>query len=230
MVAAGNERSERQLQSQRVYEALRQMILDWKLPPGTPLSESDLSRQLGGSRTPVRQAIQQLTHEGLVRSMPGRGAFVAEISFRDIVELYEMREVLEAGAARLAARSAQRDTLAALEPEFDGFRKLLNSTNNAAYYDLIQRFDTAILQLCGNQRMIQSLQEIWSQVDRLRHIAATDPNRLGETVDEHLQILRAIVSGDEQKAAECVHEHVRKSAQNVMRNLTDRTSQRYITM
>jgi DNA-binding GntR family transcriptional regulator len=217
-------------QTQRVYETLRQQILDWHLPPGTPLSENDLSRQLGGSRTPVRQAIQQLGHEGLVRIMPGRGAFVAEISLSDIVELFEMRETLEVGAACLACRAEDRESLTALVPEFHAARESINGSDNSEYYALIRRFDQAIVDLCGNRRLAQALEEIWAQVRRLRHIAATDQARLLETVDEHLGILQAIVDGDETKATDRVRRHVRASAQNILKNVTNRSGQRYISV
>jgi GntR family transcriptional regulator, rspAB operon transcriptional repressor len=216
-------------QSQRVYETLRERILDWDLAPGAPLSENDLARQLGGSRTPVRQAIQQLSREGLVRALPGRGAFVAEISLGDIVELFEMREILEAGAAVHAAQASSRDSLKPLEQEFLDSRGAINDNDNSAYYDIIRRFDLEVLSLCGNRRLAQALEEIWAQARRLRHMAATDATRLAETVDEHIGILQAIVAGDEVEAADRVRKHVRTSADNVMKNLTNRTG-RFITM
>ena len=82
-----------------------------ELEPGTPLSEVDLSKRLGSSRTPVRESLHQLSREGLVRLVPGRGAFVAEISMRDIIELFQMREALETHAARLAAQAPNRNDL-----------------------------------------------------------------------------------------------------------------------
>lgn len=224
-----NDAEDTRPQSQRVYETLRQRILDWELAPGAPLSENDLSRQLGGSRTPVRQAIQQLTREGLVRAMPGRGAFVAEISLGDIVELFEMREILEAGAAVQAARAPSRDSLLPLEQEFQDSRAGINDDDNSAYYDVIKRFDREVLVLCGNRRLARALEEIWAQVRRLRHMAASDGTRLAETVDEHIGILQAIVAGDEALAADRVRRHVRASADNVMSNVTQRTG-RFITM
>lgn len=217
-------------QSQRIYEILRKEILEFELPPGAPLSESELARRLGGSRTPVREAIRQLSHEGLAQVQPGRGAFVAEISLRDIVEVFEMREALETAAARLAARSGDRSLLAGFEAEFLEFNRPIGPTNSAAYYELIGRLDDAISKLCGNRRLARALVEVWSQVRRLRHLASSDPARLTETLDEHLEIVRAVLAGDEEKAGECVRGHVRRSAENIFRILTSRASQRFITL
>lgn len=216
-------------QSQRIYEILRREILEFELPPGAPLSESELARRLGGSRTPVREAIRQLSHEGLAQVQPGRGAFVAEISLRDIVELFEMREVLEVGAVRLAARSPERSNLAGFETEFLEFNRPIGPTNSAAYYELIGRLDESILKLCGNRRLNRALVEVWSQVGRLRHLASSDPARLTDTLDEHLEIVRAVLAGDEAAAGECVRTHVRRSAENIFRIVTSRASQRFIT-
>lgn len=220
----------RQPQSQRIYETLRRQILELELPPGAPLSESELARELGGSRTPIREAIRQLSYEGLVRTLPGRGSFVAEISLSDVIELAEMREALETAAARLAARSPERAALASFEKELLSFGKHIDATNSPAYYELISQLDSSILKLCANQRLAQALEEIWSQMRRLRQIASSDPSRLGETVDEHLQIVRAIVSGDETRAGDCVRAHVRRSAENILRRVTSRAGQRYIAL
>lgn len=217
-------------QSQRIYEILRGEILELELLPGAPLSESEIARRLGGSRTPVREAIRQLSHEGLVQVQPGRGAFVAEISLGDIVELFEMREALETAAVRLVARSPERVVLASFEAEFLAVNRPIDATNSAAYYDLISRLDESVLELCGNRRLARALVEVWSQMSRLRHLASSDPSRLTDTVGEHLEIVRTILEGDEAKAGECVRAHVRRSAENVFRRVTNRASQRFITL
>src|SRR5690606_10767984 len=93
------------LQRHQAYEQLKNLILDGELRPGEPMREQQLAERTGTSRTPVREALHELAREGLVRLVPGRGAFVAEISIPDLLELFQLRDVLEPYAARLAARA-----------------------------------------------------------------------------------------------------------------------------
>lgn len=216
--------------ARQVYLALKQEILDWELPPGTPLSENELARRLGSSRTPVREAIQRLTREGLIRTVRGKGSFVTEISLGDVVELFEMREALEVGAACLAARSPARSSLNDLVPRFHDAKSSIDSSKNAGYYELIGQFDAEILRLCGNRRLAAALEEVWAQVRRVRHMAASDAARLLETVDEHLSIIEAVTQGDEALVTERVRAHMRASAENVTKSLTGRSGQRYVTL
>ena len=199
-----------------VYEVLKLQIVEMELEPGTPLSEVELSKQLGGSRTPVREALHQLSREGLVRLVPGRGAFVAEISMRDIFELFQMREALETHAARLASQAADRTALIDLEQEMRKAGALIEAADYRAYYDLTERLDEAIVDLAGNSRLKGALSELWGQIKRARHIAQANSERLAETVVEHVSILEAIASGDEDRSADVVRDHVKNSMRSLI--------------
>jgi DNA-binding GntR family transcriptional regulator len=200
----------------RVYDALKRQIVEMELEPGTPLSEVELSKRLGSSRTPVRESLHQLSREGLVRLVPGRGAFVAEISMRDIVELFQMREALETHAARLAAQASNRAVLVELAEEMRGAHALIEAADYRAYYDLTERIDKAIVALAGNARLRGALSELWDQIKRARHIAQAKPERLGETVSEHLSILAAITSGNEEQSVDVVRAHVKNSMRSLL--------------
>src|SRR5437867_830283 len=89
--------------NQQAYEEIRRRILEGEFQPSSPLSEHQLAATLQLSRTPVREAIKRLEKEGLVRSIPNRGTFIAELSAHDILEIYQIRERLESLAARIAA-------------------------------------------------------------------------------------------------------------------------------
>ena len=101
-----------------VYGALRQAILDRTFDPGEPLTEGDLSRRFGVSRTPVREALAKLERDHLVRVVPKKGAFVRSLSHDEIRDLYQVREELEALAVRLAGAHLQSGELEALEARF----------------------------------------------------------------------------------------------------------------
>lgn len=199
-----------------VYDALKRQIVEMELEPGTPLSEVELSKQLGSSRTPVRESLHQLSREGLVRLVPGRGAFVADISMRDIVELFQMREALETHAARLASQAPDRAVLLDLAQEMREANALIELADYRGYYDLTERLDQAIVALAGNARLKDALAELWNQIKRARHIAQAKPERLAETVSEHVSILEAIVSGDEEQSVDVVRAHVKNSMRSLL--------------
>ena len=199
-----------------VYRALKREIVEMELEPGTPLSEVDLSKRLGSSRTPVRESLHQLSREGLVRLVPGRGAFVAEISMRDIIELFQMREALETHAARLAAQAPDRSEVLGLADRMRHAPALLDEGDLRGYYKLTEELDETIVSLAGNSRLEAALSELWDQIKRARHVAQAKPDRLAETVQEHIDILETIASGDESASARTVRLHVRNSMRSIL--------------
>lgn len=206
--------------SSEVYKILKQEILDLVLLPGTPLSEIELSRRLGASRTPIRESLQQLSHERLVRLVPRKGAFVTEVTVPDIIELYQMRQALEPYAARLAARAEDRRE--ALEPflaELAEARTTISADDNSAYYQLTGRLDQTIAELAGNQRLAAALRQVWDQVYRARRLAGSNPDRLRETVGEHTRIVENVIAGNEVAAAEAVFQHLQASLENTLQSL-----------
>ena len=193
--------------SDKVYQTLKDEIVNLKLAPGAPMSEVEVSEKLGASRTPVREAFQKLAREGLVRIVPGRAVFVAVISAADIVELAQMREALESQSARLASESPGRAVLSEFVPLIESARPEINEFDNSAYYRLARRLDTAIANLATNERLKKALEEVWAQAERMRQMSATNAPRLRETVDEHLAIIDAIVAGDAQRADQETRKH-----------------------
>lgn len=201
--------------AQKVYAALREQIIDGVLAPGAPLPEQEISQRFDASRTPTREALQRLSREGLVELIPGKGAFVAEISLPDIIELFQLREALELLAARLAARAQNRSVIVPLLEALDEAPTMIDR-RPADYYALTYRIDSGISSLTRNERLARTLEEIWSQVRRARLVASANPQRLRESVGEHRAILQAILAGDEHGAEEAMRTHLRRSLRNVV--------------
>lgn len=207
--------------SDEVYEKLKREILEGELTPGTPLSENEVARRLDSSRTPVRESLQRLAHDGLVRLISGRGALVTEIAASDIVEIFQMRTALETYAARLAARSGFRSSVLQLIDRLDEAASELqkSATYRPRYYALSHEIDKAIVALASNQRLGGALEDIWNQAYRLRHLASSNPGRLLKTVDEHRLILTAIAEGDEAAAAFATETHLEHSLENILSSM-----------
>lgn len=201
--------------AQKVYAALRDQIIDGGLPPGSPLPEQEVSQRFDASRTPIREALQRLSREGLVELVPGKGAFVAEIHLPDIIELFQLREALEPLAARLAARAQDRSVIVPLLEALDEAPAMI-AERPTDYYALTHRIDSGISSLTQNNRLARTLEEIWSQARRARLIARMNPQRLREAAEEHRIILQSILAGDEDGAEEATRTHLRRSLRNIV--------------
>jgi DNA-binding GntR family transcriptional regulator len=213
-------------QGQRAYEELRDEIVRWELPPGAHLNEVKLAERLSVSRTPLREAVQRLARDGLVTITPGRGAVVAQLALQDVVHLFQMREALEPYAARLCARQPDRREFGELCAAFEEQKAVLEKglapgSAYAEYYALINRMDSAIDEGAGNPYVLESLEKLRTQLQRLRQIAKRRPPRMLQTVSEHLAICVAVHEGDEVAAVQATAVHINNSLRNILAVMTD---------
>lgn len=183
----------RDTRQQKAYEYLYNAIVTNKLPPGVAIAEQEISNVLGISRTPVREALKQLEAEGLVRHIPLRGTFVEEITTQDLEEIFALRETLEALALKTAITEITDEELYEIEILL---RSLEYDSSNEKFYDSDRRLHDLIVKHGGNRRLAQILNNLNSQMERLRHIAAMKPHRLQQSKQEHLEIVAALKRRD----------------------------------
>jgi DNA-binding GntR family transcriptional regulator len=206
------------------YESLRDDIIQWRLEPGTPLAEVELSARIGLSRTPVREALSRLIAEGLVSNAYGRTAVVTPVSREHIRKLFELREALDTQAARLAARRRDASVFEALRREFLDVSSgsapsdiAPDSTAAAASsYFLADRLDEAIDDAMDNPYLRNALKDIRGHLARVRRHAHSNPRRLDQAAVEHLVIIDAILRQDEVLAVQATAVHLRNSLDNIL--------------
>jgi len=208
---------------ERVLDELRQAIVGGEYAPGTGLSEVALAQAFGISRTPVREAIKQLQVEGLVKVVPRVGTFVAKPSRRDVVELFQLKEVLEGLAARLLAMRGR-------VPEVDRLVENVRESEAAVardeperYAGLVHEFHDLIVQGADNANLASHYRTLMNQLayHRLVLTSLSRPGRPDRSLAEHRAILERILDKDIHGAEAAMRDHVRASHRELMAGLAD---------
>ena len=198
---------EQRSQSELAYRRILERIVSLEMPPGSVVNETRLREELGIGRTPIREALQRLARENLVRPVPHRGTFVTDVNITDLARITEVRVVLEAHAARLAA-----DKLAA--PDREVIEELLELLSRAYVTDqrdlmqLDQKIHRAIYRAARNPFLEATLERYFNLILRLWYLVLDHDVRLREAVDEHVELMRAILAGDGDLAETIMRKHV----------------------
>jgi DNA-binding GntR family transcriptional regulator len=192
------------------YQQLLEAIREGRLTSGSRLRENEIMQWLGISRLPVREALRRLQSDGLISSIPYRGITVTRLDYQQIIELYQMREVLEGTAAALAARHASPAEIAML-------RKALAPTDKHCDAQQLARHDRqfhhAIYHTAHNRYLLKSLDSLRDTMVLLGHSTYTEPRRCAAAQQEHERIFRAIEEGKPETAEVVAREHVRSAQQ-----------------
>lgn len=203
-----------------VFESLREAINLGRLRPGERLMEIQLAEEMGVSRTPVREAIRKLELEGFVAMVPRKGAYVAGISVKDIVDVFEIRSSLEALAAGLAAERITDEEMELLERSLVKVSEFSTDENIKAIVDGDINFHDIIYKASRNQRLVQIINHLQEQIHRFRMTSLSQPGRTKIALDEHKSIVEAISDRNVELAQQLAREHIENAEQsllNVMR-------------
>jgi len=197
--------------NQKAYAEIRRRILNGELSKEPPLSEYQLAEELELSRTPVREAIKRLEREGLVQSIPNRGTFVAELTARDISEIYQVREQLEGFAARIAAETMSDESINMLEEEIRVLNTLASEGRLVEIVDSDVRLHKLIIASTQNSRLIELLGTLDDQMHRVRAVFPQSSKWLEATLAEHTDIVKAIKARDGGRAEKAMKAHLRSA-------------------
>ena len=199
-----------------VFENLRTAILEGNLKAGQRLMEVQLAEQLGVSRTPIREAIRKLELEGLVVMLPRKGAYVANMSFKDLIDVLEIRASLEGLAASLAAERRNDEDIIDLEKLAKEFETCVRETNIEGVLKTDIDFHEKIFMMANNKKLYQLITSLWEQVHRFRVTYVSDYDASLSLVEEHNKILQAIKDGESELAKKYATEHIELAEQFFM--------------
>ncbi|MDF2840971.1 MAG: transcriptional regulator, GntR family [Clostridia bacterium] len=199
-----------------VFETIRNAIISGDLKPGERVMEVQMAESLGVSRTPVREAIRKLELEGLIIMLPRKGAYVADLSVKDLTEVMEIRASLEGLAAGLASIRINADEIEELEIYALEFHKSIDEDIDVLIHKDFE-FHDAIFKASRNERLIQLNNNLIEQVQRFREIYHKKVNKSKETSREHYAIVEAISNGDVDKAEKLARIHIENAEKSILK-------------
>jgi len=196
----------------KIYDILKGEIVTFRLSPGEPLLEQNLAKRFKVSRTPVREVLRRLNHEGLVEIVPQKGAFVGRIGFTDVREIFQIREALEGLAAKI---SASRFT----KKELDEFESALDTEDLDKAEKVGRKLHQIILEKAGNKRISNLIDILRSQLERMYFFAKNLPGREKRSLEEHREILQALQMKNGELAEKALRKHIVSTMRTVIESL-----------
>lgn len=191
-----------------VFNTLRQQILTGELKPGERLMEIHLANKLGVSRTPIREAIRKLELEGLVIMIPRRGAEVAQITWKNLKDVLEVRRALDVLAIELSCDRITKEELLELQAACKNFEEATKTADVREVAEADVKFHDIIVKSTRNDRLIQLVNNLSEQMYRYRFEYLKDTSSHEALVNEHNKILQSIINKDVKSAVEGVKIHV----------------------
>ena len=202
----------------RVFQRLREDILSGRYKEHEELRETTIGKELGVSRTPVREALRQLELEGLVTIVPNKGAYVTGISAKDIKDIYVLRSMLEGLCARWATEHITEEQIEKLEEivllsEFHANKNQKEKSGQVVELD--GKFHEVLYEASNSRILEHVLSDFHKYVQMARQASVTREHRAEKSIKEHKEILEAIKQKDADKAEQLANEHILKVMQNL---------------
>lgn len=194
--------------ARQVYLALRRQILDMALLPGTRIIERDIAAAHGTSRTPVHEAVQRLTEEGLIEVTPRVGTFVARIPLDQLEEAMVVRSALEAAVIERAAQRAEAGGIATLKAIIARQHACVSAQDQRGFHESDEVFHETLAQIAGLPGVWQLIVQAKIHVDRYRQLTLPLPGRMDGVVAQHESVVQAIEARDATLAVQAMKDHL----------------------
>ena len=190
----------------QVFDAMYRAIIKLDLPPGTKVSEADISKQLGVSRQPVRDAFFRLSEKGFLLIRPQRATLITKISEKGVRDAHFVREALEAACVIEATKRATSADLTELEQLIEDQQRAVDTRDREKFHDLDETFHKTICEIAGHGHVWTLIREKKAQMDRVRFLTLSSDSQLAK--DEHVRLFDAIRSRDTALAEKMLRSHV----------------------
>lgn len=198
------------------YRAIRDAIVTGEMEPGTKLSQEALAGQLGVSRAPVRDALNRLEAEGLVRTTPFKGAVVARMSTRELLDIFEARALVDSYTVRTACTRLSEQDLERLAAVIETTAELSVSGDLNAVVQAHADFHFIIYAACGNAELNRMARSLWDRSYLYRLTGLRDKAAALSSLEEHRTVLHALRDRDAQRAGELIASHNQETIKRLL--------------
>ncbi len=200
--------------SEKAYRLIKEKIITLELQPFSVINEQALMEELELGRTPIREALLRLAAEGLVNVVPRRGMFVANISVTDLQKIFEVRMMLEAFCARLAAQRITDEQIAQMEATLQDLEQVQNG-DVEALMSIDERFHALLYQAADNEFLAEALDRLYAPSLRLWHLVLDRLSDVRGAIEQHRDVTEALKAGDGARAEGLVQQHVAQFQQEI---------------
>ena len=212
----------------RVYEELRRMAMDYQFKPNERINEVELAGRLNVSRSPIREALQRLVTEGLITAQPNRGFFCRGFDADELLNLTDVRILLEERAVVLAILRASDAELRDLRDDWEKIQARANFLSGTELVARDEEFHIRIARMSGNPEIANMLKSINTRIHFVRKIGVDQNEPRSRTYNEHNEIARAMAARDSARAVRLLHDHIRISAADAMATLKEGLARIYM--
>lgn len=202
-----------------IFNTLREAIIVGELKPGERLMEVQLAEKMGVSRTPVREAIRKLELEGLVEMLPRKGAHVADLSVKDIMDVLEVRSTLDGLASSLSAARITEEEVRELKHVQTQFIGYVEKENLQGSIKKDVEFHDIIYRSSRNDKLMQITNNLREQIQRFRVIYIKDYSSTKELIREHAEIFDAISRRDSDAARQAAQRHIKNQEDTIIKSI-----------
>ena len=205
--------------AKRAYKALYNCILAGELKLGEVYNEKELAKYLQISRTPVREALLELSTKGLVTFLPRKGIQISQFNSKDLNEIFELRKALEISSVQKVASLANSENISHLESILQEQKEHAKNQNFMDFLQKDREFHAELSQITGNKRLCNVLDELRDLIQIMGSHALIVQGRIEEVLEEHEKIVQSIAKGDTEKACLNMDIHLEKTKENAERTL-----------
>lgn len=196
---------------EKAYRIIKNKIIRCQYLPGDFLNEKALIEEIGASRTPIREALNKIEQENLVKIIPKRGVVVSEITMKDISQIFQVRECIEPYVVRNSVHFYEEEVLRDFKKKFERLDTSGGYESLVSFYDVDNDFHTYLVSMAHNKFFSQVMESVYVQNQRVRLIMG----RIGYSTDtiktEHMALIDALLSHDGEKASRIVAKHIENS-------------------
>lgn len=207
--------------AKQAYQRLCQDILTCKLAPGQVVSERELAGRYAVSKTPMREALAQTCHEGLIRRLPGRGYIVSPITIKGIRDLFDLRLIFEVIAVERCAHNPDPELLERLNQMAEAKYELAEPDSHVEFLKTNRTFHLALSEAAGNHRLENMLEDLFNEMERLFHLGLQLRDSSEEMRREHRELVSALENGDVVRAVDAIKQQIISSRDRILEAIVE---------